>query len=281
MRVTNPATGYDTLPQRDVEIDGRNVHFVDAGAGFPLVLVHGSPTSSFLFRHQIAALLGKFRIIAPDLPGFGRSDAPPGGAGLEQQASVLRGLLDHLGLGQYALVGHDWGGPIGMAAAIRKPDEVRRLVLVNTTLRPDWRPPWYWRGYTAPLLGDLLLVGLNAFGRGLPTMMRAARDRSVHARYLDPSRRIDSRRTFIALERLSGYRPLMEKVVEALPGMKVPTLILWGLPDAYFRSPEEERLHALLPHAKLQPLPEAGHFPQEDAPEAVTQALLDFFGEIA
>jgi haloalkane dehalogenase len=168
-----------------------------------------------------------------------------------------------------------------MACAVRKPEQVSQLVLVNTGLRPDFSPPWYWRPHTAPLLGELLLVGLNVFGRGLPTMMRAARDSAVHARYLDPSRRIDARRTFLALERLTGYPAMMREVAEALPKMKVPTLILWGLPDAYFRPPEMQRLQATFPHAKLQPIPKGGHFPQEDAPEAVTEALLDFFREAA
>jgi haloalkane dehalogenase len=269
---------YDRLPQRDLEIEGLGVHLVDAGAGFPVVLVHGSPTSSLLFRRQISALSGTFRVVAPDLLGFGRSAAPAAGAAFRQQADVLRALLDRLGLERYALLGHDWGGPIGVAAAIRRPEQVSRLVLVNTTLRPDFHPPWYWTPFVAPLLGELLLVHLDLFGRGLPLMMRAARERSLHRRYREPLRRPGTRRTVLALERLTGYADLMREVVAALPRMQVPTLILWGEPDDYFRAPERQRLHALLPHAAVRPIPGGGHFPQEDAPEAVTDALLSFLG---
>jgi haloalkane dehalogenase len=279
--VKNDVTTYETLPQLDVEVGGFTVHVVDAGAGFPVVLVHGSPTSSFLFRHQIAVLSHRFRVIAPDLLGFGRSDAPRGGAAFREQARVLRGLLDHLGLERYALVGHDWGGPVGMACAIQRPEQVRQLVLVNTSLRANFTPPWYWRAFTAPLLGDLLLVKLNVFGRGLPRMMRAARDKSVHARYLRPTWRVDTRRTMLALERLTGYHGLMREVEDALPKMRIPTLILWGLPDVYFRPPEMQRLHVLLPHAQVHPISDGGHFPQEDAPQAVTEALLRFLSQDA
>jgi haloalkane dehalogenase len=269
-------TIYDGLPQRDVEIEGFNVHLVEAGAGFPVVLVHGSPTSSILFRHQIATLSNHFRVIAPDLLGFGQSAAPAGGTAFREQAGVLRALLDHLGLERYALLGHDWGGPIAMASAIQRPEQVSRLVLVNTSLRPDFSPPWYWKPFVAPLLGEFLLVHLNLFGRGLPLMMRAAREKSLHRRYVAPLRRADTRRTVLSLERLTGYAELMREVLDALPRMQVPTLILWGEPDGYFRSPEMQRLHALIPHAKLRAIPEGGHFPQEDATEVVSDALLDF-----
>ncbi len=270
-------TEYDSLPQFDLDINGLTVHYVDVGSGLPVLLIHGSPVSSFLFRHQIGALSERFRIIAPDLLGFGKSFAPANGVAFAEQSSLLRGLLDRLGLDRYALVGHDWGGPVGMAAAIQKIEQLSHLVLINTILRSDFRPPWYWRPYILPAVGELLLVRLNLAGRGLPRMMRAARDRSVHARYLDPMRRPGTRRTVLALERLTGYQELMREVEAVVPSLEIPTLILWGFPDVYFRPLEMERLHALLPHASVQTIAEGGHFPQEDAPERVTEALLDFF----
>lgn len=277
--MTTDIATYDSLPQRDVEIEGFSIHLVDAGDGFPVVLVHGSPTSSILFRHQMAALSKRFRVIAPDLLGFGRSAVPPGGTAFRQQASVLRALLDHLGLERYALLGHDWGGPIGMSCASRRPKQLSQLILVNTSIRPDLDPPWYWKPLVAPVLGELLVVGLNLIGRGLPLAMRAARDKSLHRRYLDPMLRADTRRTVLSLERLTGYNALMLELQETLPSMRVPTLILWGLPDPYFRPPEMERLRSLFPDAEVRPIARCGHFPQEDAPEVVTDALLGFLRE--
>ncbi len=110
-------------------------------------------------------------------------------------------------------------------------------------------------------------------------MMRAARDQSLHRRYLAPLNREGTRRTILALERLTNYKELMQEVQEAIPRMQVPTLVLWGQPDAYFRAPEREHLQERFPHAKVHLIPGGGHFPQEDAPEAVTGALLDFLRE--
>ena len=102
-------TEYEAFEQHDVKIDGRRVHYVDTEAGPPVVMIHGSPTSSYAFRQQIAALSSRFRIVAPDLLGFGRSEGPEEGASFPQQADMLCALLDHLSLGPFRLIGHDWG----------------------------------------------------------------------------------------------------------------------------------------------------------------------------
>lgn len=269
---------YDGLPQHDAAIDGFNVHYVDTGEGFPVVLVHGSPTSSFVFRHQIASLSERFRVVAPDLLGFGQSDAPWGGTAFRQQAEVLRCLLDKLGLERYALVGHDWGGPVGMACASQRPEQVEKLALMNTSIRPELRPPWYWWPLRARGVGELTVVWLNLFGIGLPTSMRAAWRWSLYRAYLKPLVRVDTRRTVLNLERLVGYRELMDEVLERLPAMQAPTLILWGEGDPYFPPSEREYMGSLFPQARIQRIPKGGHFAQEDAPEIVTEALASFLG---
>lgn len=267
---------YGALPQRAVEVDGVPVWTVDAGEGPAVVLVHGSPVSSFSFRRQIAALRGRFRLVAPDLPGFGRTPAPEGGAPFPTLARTLRGLLDALRLDEPTVVAHDWGGPVAMACLAERPDRLKRLVLVNTTFRPGFAPPWYWRAFTARGLGDLLVVRANLFGRGLPLLLPAAWDREVREAYRAPLRAESSRKTALGLERLDGYRPAMEQVMERLDALRVPTLVLWGQPDVYFLPRERRWLEATLPHARATLLPGAGHFPQEDAPEAFTDALRSF-----
>jgi len=267
---------YERLNHRDVTVGDNRIHYVDEGEGSPLVLVHGSPTTSALWRHQIPTLSKRFRVIAPDVVGFGKSVAPDAGVSFAQQANALRALLDHLRIERYGLVGHDWGGPIGAACAAQRPEQVHRWALINSTVRPTYRPPWYWKPFTAPLTGPLLLVRANLWGRNLRQMMKAASDPEIAAHYLAASQHIGNRRTFLRLERLEGYSALMQGVVDALPSMPKDPLILWGTPDAYFRNDYRE-LRALLPDSRLVMLEGGGHFPQEDAPDAVAHELNAFF----
>lgn len=118
--------------------------------------------------------------------------------------------------------------------------------MVNTTFRPTYRPPWYWKPFTAALTGHVLLIRANLWGRNLSDMMKAAADPAIGAHYLAASQPIGNRRTFLRLERLEGYPDLMQQVVNALPS---------------------------LPKAHLVVLEGGGHFPQEDAPDAVTAEL--------
>lgn len=263
---------YERLNHCVVTLDERRIHYVDEGDGFPLLLVHGSPTTSALWRHQIPALSKRFRVIAPDVLGFGRSIAPDAGVSFAQQADALRALLEHLGIDRYSFVGHDWGGPVSCACAAQRPEEVHQWALVNTTFRPSYRPPWYWKPFTAPLTGSLLIVRANLWGRNLGDMMKAARDPEIGGHYLAASRALGNRRTFLRLERLEGYPSLMRQVMAALPRLPRSPMILWGTPDAYFRHEYRER-EKVLPHSRLVMLEGGGHFPQEDAPDAVTREL--------
>ncbi len=263
---------YERLNHCDLILGDQRIHYVDEGEGFPLVLVHGSPATSALWRHQIPTLSRRFRVIAPDVLGFGKSVAPDAGVSFPEQANALRALLDHLGVERYSLVGHDWGGPISAACAAQHPEQVQQWVLINTTFRPSYQPPWYWKPFTAPLTGSLLVVQANLWGRNLQQMMKAASEQEIAAHYLAASRHIGNRRTFLRLERLEAYRALMEQVVDTLPTMPKDVLVLWGTPDAYFRN-EHRELTALLPGSRLVMLQDGGHFPQEDAPEDVTREL--------
>jgi haloalkane dehalogenase len=267
---------YRKFQKKYMEIGGNRIHYVDVGEGPVVVLLHGSPISSFSFRHQIAALKDRFRVIAPDLLGYGRSSAPEKGAGFILQANVLRSFLDSLNLSSIRLLVHDWGGPIGLGCAAMKPEQISQLVLVNTTFLPDFHPPPYWRLFIAPLLGDFLLVRINFFCHFLPFLLNAARNPIVRAVYAQPFKKISTRRTVLALERLTGFRPLMESVVKQPSMFQVPTLILWGKPDPYFRATELARLRSFFKNVTVKEIPGAGHFPQEDAPEDVTNALLKF-----
>ena len=115
---------YGTYAQYQVTLNGYRTHYVDVGDGPPVVLVHGSPLSSYSFRHQIAALSHRFRVIAPDLLGFGQSQVPEEGASFLLQSENLRALLDKLDLDPFRLLVHDWGGPVGLGAVADRAERV-------------------------------------------------------------------------------------------------------------------------------------------------------------
>jgi haloalkane dehalogenase len=266
---------YDRLPSKRIAVDGGEMFAIDAGRGPTVVLVHGSPVSSLEFRAIIARLRPTFRAVAPDLLSFGQSTGPPQGADFMLQAQALRGFLDALDLDRFHLVVHDWGGPIGLAAAARRPGQVGRLVFLNTSIRPALRPPPYWRAMTAAGLGELALVRANLFSHGLPLFLRAARrDHRLRRRYAEPLKNVATRRTILKLERLQGYASECERIQRALPEIDGPKMILWGRPDPYFLG-ESKRLRALFPTARTVELRGAGHFAAEDAAGRVSEAIFD------
>lgn len=263
---------------REAHAAGARVRFVDEGAGPPVVLVHGSPVSSWSFRAQIAALAPSHRVIAPDLLGFGGSEGPKAGASFLRQARVLAALLDQLALGPMVLGGHDWGGPIAYGAAAElAPGRVRALMLINTTLRGDFRPPAYWRPFVGRALGAALVVGLNLTRWMLPTLLRAPSEvRRVYTEALADRR---TRAAVLALERMEGYAALLSRASARSDLRALPTLIAWGHPDPYFRPPECQRLAELFVDPTVAELAGAGHFPQEEGAEALTAAMTRFLAQ--
>src|SRR6185503_2250079 len=126
---------YPFVPRR-LAVDGMAMSYVDEGDGPTVLMVHGTPSWSFVYRHLVRGLRDAFRCVVPDLPGFGLSDKPPGDAYRpEDQARRLSAFIDALGLKDLALVVHDFGGPIGLAHAVDQPERVRNLVIFNT---------WMW-----------------------------------------------------------------------------------------------------------------------------------------
>lgn len=135
MSATSPAVG---LSHHFASLGDVQLHYVTAGTGFPLVLLHGWPQSWYAWRHVLPALAAKYRVIAPDLRGLGDSSRPLEGYDKKTIAhDIWRLLHDHLGLKEFFLVGHDWGGPTGYALAAAHPGAVRKLAVLDVTIPGD------------------------------------------------------------------------------------------------------------------------------------------------
>lgn len=268
-----------------VETSHGRVHYVEGGSGPPILFVHGTPTSSYEYRHLIAALSATHRCIAPDHLGFGRSDRPRGFAYTpEAHAAVLREFVDRLGLDRFTLVAHDFGGPIGLPLALETGSRVDQVILMNTWAWPLDDDAQLARG--ARVLGSwagrLLYKYANLSLRVImPTAYgdRRKLTRAVHRHYLDAFR--DRSARVIVLHTLAKallasrahYQSLLERLAQ-LQGR--PVLILWGMKDSAFGPHQLERWQQLVPHAVVERIDGAGHWPHEEEPARVIEAIRRF-----
>ncbi|MBI4362565.1 MAG: alpha/beta fold hydrolase [Euryarchaeota archaeon] len=283
------------FPTRKVAVEGGKMSTVDTGRGPPVVLLHGNPTWSYMYRAAIRLLQGRHRVIAPDHLGFGLSDKPPdpGDYTLEGHIRRLQQVVDRLDLEKFDLVCHDWGGPIGLALAEARPERVRRLVLMNTWA---FLPRGMAQGLVGlatlparlPLVGETLLQRWNLLVRlGIPLGM-FRRDRAtpdlVRA-YKYPFRRYEDRAGVLAFPRMIPVTPAdetwarMESIENGLPGLRQPTLLLWGQRDPVFGPRTAYRFRRELRNSRGPHLiPDASHFVTEDAPGRTSRAIAKFLG---
>jgi len=243
-----------------------------------ILLVHGIPTSSYLWRHVMPALARRFDTVALDLLGFGDSDKPAGESyRLAAHAERVREFLDELHWPDCAVVGHDVGGGVAAMLAGRHADIVTRLVLVDTICYDNFPIPSIERlkdpHYERPLLEKGLEPSFRrAFDKGIANGRLSDEDLAEYVRpFRDPEGRAAYLRALRDLDTLDWMRERSR--IENFPR---PTLVLWGEKDAYLPPSDGERLAAAMPDAQFESLPGCGHFVPEDQPDALTRALLGF-----
>jgi haloalkane dehalogenase len=279
---------------RFFDADAGRLHYVDEGPrdGRPVVMLHGNPTWAYLYRRFVPALTAAgHRAIAVDLLGFGRSDKPAdaGAYAIDRHAARLAHLLDSLELHDACLVVHDWGGPIGLPWAVRHPDRVTRLMILNT-FAPRLPGPM-GKGATLRMLrtrglGEMIATvraGLTEdflFKAGVEHRDRLGRDAKDAYRAPHPDRA--SRAGVIAFPRqvpLSDDTPVaaLTRATEAALRREFasrPVRICWGMRDVLFGEEVLSLWTETLPGATVRRIEDAGHFVQEDAHEQVIPELL-------
>ncbi len=265
---------------RYVDIDGHRVHYVDEGRGPTLLLLHGNPTWSFAYRDVIRELSSEFRCVALDYPGFGLSEAADGyGYRPAEHAGVTARFIESLDLDDVIVMLHDWGGPIGVAAAASARERIRGLVVGNT---------WAW-----PVNGDLhfevfsrtmggavgreLIRRLNLFvNLTIPAGHRRRRISGHELQhYQRPMATRERRNATAVLPRaIIADRGFLESVAADLELLRdLPSLLLWADGDPAFRDRERRRWQDLLPNRIDVTIAGAGHFVQSDAPQDVADAI--------
>ncbi|GAB3226452.1 hypothetical protein GCM10027535_29910 [Mycolicibacterium hippocampi] len=268
-----------------VEMHGERIAYREAGSGEVVVLLHGMAGSSDSWQQIIPLLAHRYRVIAPDLLGHGRSDKPRSDYSLGAFAAGLRDLLDELDISRVTLVGHSLGGGVAMQFLYQHPEYCQRLVLVSSGgLGPD--VGWILRLLSAPGAEFVLpLIAPNvvlAIGNRIRSWLRATRLGSPQAEQSwqaysslsDPPTRSAFLRT---LRSVVDYRG---QSVSALSRLRLraetPTLVIWGDQDPIIPVDHGHAVHEARPNSTLTVLPRLGHFPHVEAPAEVAAAIDEF-----
>jgi pimeloyl-ACP methyl ester carboxylesterase len=272
--------------------DGSHVHYVDEGPQNPkhtIVFLHGNPTWSFLYRNIIKDLRNDYRCVAPDYPNFGLSTAPFGrDYRPEEYSTLMEEFFERLNLGPVTLFVHDWGGPIGLGLAGRRPELVERLVISNT-----WAWPVESENNPSKVRFSNLFGGPvgRVFGRqfnGIARLFihmgtkRVLRDREIemYLRPFGPKTRRTPTSSF-PREIVESCAYLSEVEAGLARVSDRPVLILWGGADLASQMADKERFEATFPNHRTIVFKDAKHFLQEDEPEAIALAIREFLSEPA
>jgi len=258
---------------------GANVHYVDEGRGPTLFMIHGNPTWSFLYRHLILALRPHYRCVVIDLPGFGLSEPPDGFSFRPQDhVVVVSALLAGIGIDDATLVAHDWGGPIGLAAAIAQPGRLTRFVLGNTWAWPvngDFHFEWFSKLMGGPI-GRFGSNHFALFINGImPTSMRRRKlTKEEMKAYRAPFAHGRTRRPmYVFPEQITAAGEWLGELEKGISTFKGPVRLIWPDSDIAFRDKELSHWQRIFPQASVKRLSNCGHFLWEDAPEESTEAL--------
>lgn len=260
-----------------VTVQGVEVFVRESGRGEPVLFLHGNPDSADLWQDVIARLQNRYRCIAIDLPGFGRSKAPRAfDVSIDNLGRFIDGVVESVGVNEpINLVAHDFGGAFAIAFASAHPNKVRRLVVIN---HPFFVGNYKWhrwaRIWRTPLVGELSMVTLTwpAFRWLLKQASKKLTVEQIRRTYSLVTS--ESKRTMLRLYRAIGpeeFRKWEPRMLAATT--KVPTLVLWGQHDPYIPEWVAEKFGA----RRVARFEESGHWPPAEVPELVSAELVNFF----
>jgi cis-3-alkyl-4-acyloxetan-2-one decarboxylase len=273
---------------------GLRLHYLDEGRGETVVLLHGNPTWSFHFRDLVRALRDSFRVIVPDHIGMGFSDKPGEDRYrycLQSRADDLAALLEHLNPGRVTLVGHDWGAMIGLAWAVRFPERVARLVMLNGAaflVPPTMHVPVALHAVRNHTLGAMLLRSsdffIRAAARTCCTRRRLPAD--VLDAYLAPYTNWGERLALLRFPQdvpLSPADPSYRLVSSIEAGLEqfrqTPAMICWGERDVVFPAATLDIWRRHWPHAEIHRFADCGHWVLEDVPAEIGEKVAAFMAK--
>jgi len=273
------------------DIDDVSIHYITAGKGDPVVLLHGIPQTSHEWRYLIPHLAPRYSVIAPDLRGLGDSSRPPGGYDKKTVANdIWRLLREHLGMEKFFLVGHDWGGPVAFSLAVQHREAVRRLVIMDVAIPGDGGDfsqggrRWHHAFFRTLYLPEALCFGREELILGWLFENYGYRPNAISEE--------DKREYFRTYTKFGAFKAMLE-YYRALPvdaadnqaflakggKLRMPVLALGG-EKAFGRGMEcLESLQRVAENVRGGLVPKSGHWVAEEAPDFIGEQLLGFFGE--
>ena len=277
-----------------IEIGGSRMHYVDEGKGDPALFLHGTPTSSYVWRNIIPHLTPHARCIAPDLVGFGKSDKPDIGYRFFDHVRYVEGFIKTLALRNVTLVIQDWGSALGLHYASRNEENVRGLAMMESILKPvrwDEFPPDFKRGFKmfrTRGVGYVMIVVLNAsVKKVLPGTIVRDLDDEEKRRYAEPFPTLKSRKPIRVLpqevpvdgEPADVHRAISE-YSEWLQGSKLPKLLFVANPGVIIRKDGLEWAKAHLKNLKIVDIGDGIHYVQEDNPHLIGSELVSWYATL-
>jgi epoxide hydrolase 4 len=275
-------------------VNGIRLFYAEAGSGPPVVLLHGFPETHRSWDLQVPALVAAgFRVIAPDLRGYGRSERTRGGYELENLARDVVGLIDALGLESVRLVGHDWGGAITWLVASLHPDRLERAVIIDCphpsvmarALRVNARQrrrSWYMFFFQLPLLPERWLARND--GRNIERMFRAGSPGAsavprelilAEKRALLEPGALGAALAYYRTAFRSGLLPMLRGGGPEFPPIDLPVCLIWGEADSCLGLELIDGTERWARRLRVEKVAQAGHFVHQERPELVNRILLD------
>ena len=285
MNITTPIKSEYPFEPNWFRIGDNRIHYVDEGTGRAVVMIHGNPTWSFYYLNVVKTVSVNRRCLVLDHVGCGLSDKPQKYRyNLRQHISNAVAWIEHLDLESFDLIVHDWGGAIGMGLAKAFPEKVGKFVILNTAAFYLDRIPKRIAVCKIPVLGDLLIRGLNGFAGPAVKMAvskplsktikdgyllpyRSWHDRVANLRFVQDIPTRSSQETYKILQGIETFLPSLQNH---------PMLIGWGLKDFCFDKVFLEKWKALFPNAKTIAYPDSGHYILEDEKDTLIPAIERF-----
>lgn len=286
----------DDLERRYVRINGIQMHYVTAGSGPTVVLLHGFPEFWYSWRKQIAALSDSFTVVAPDLRGYNETDKPSWGYETDVLTADVIGLIDALGVDKVYLAGHDWGGALAWNVGISYPQRLHKLAVLNcphpavfaTALRTNRRQmlrSWYMAFFQLPWLPEWAFRADNyalierAF-RGMARRKNTFSDEDI-ARYKEAISKPGALTSAINWYRGAFKRTgaLATSDTSAAMQVTVPTLLIWGEDDDALGKELTYDTGRYVPNLDITYIPNCSHWVQQECPDEVNSSLRAFFSD--